>query len=138
MGKEFLGEADTTGHNPDATKTESENSCHRSRLKRDGNRLGRTDELRCLPHIFLLLFSLAPLAPFRFVAHILRNPVISNAVNLFQQQPVFDSYLRVLVFDVTTHCHQQCASAHLAKQRKSHQLYQTLFRGVMTPFHSRS
>ena len=38
MGKEYFGEADTTGHNPDATKTESENSRHRSRLKRDGNR----------------------------------------------------------------------------------------------------
>ena len=63
MGKEFLGEADTTGHNPDATKMESENSCHRSRLKRDENRLGRTDELRCLPHFSSCCFPWLPWLP---------------------------------------------------------------------------
>ena len=85
--KEYFGAANTTGHNPDATKTESENSCHRSRLKRDGNRSGRTDEIRCLPHFSSCCFPL--LAPFVFVAQNLRIPVISNSVNLFQQQPVF-------------------------------------------------
>ena len=63
LGKEYFGEADTTGHNPDATKTESENSCHRSPLKRDGNRLGRTGELRCLATLFLLLSSWLPWSP---------------------------------------------------------------------------
>ena len=32
----------------------------------------------------------------------------------FQQQPVFDSFLLAFAFDGTTHCHQQCASTHLA------------------------
>ena len=52
--------------------------------------------------------------PLRFVAQNMRIPVISNSVNLFQQQPVFDSLLRVFVFDVSAHCHQQCASALVA------------------------
>ena len=38
MWKEYSREAETTGHNPDVTKTESENSRHQSRLTRDGNR----------------------------------------------------------------------------------------------------
>ena len=113
MGKEYFGETDTNGHNPNATKTESENSCYRSRLKRVGNRSGRTDEQRCLAHFSSCCFPCS-LGPFRFVAQNLRIPVISNSVSFFQQQLVCDSFFRVFVFDVTTHCHQQCASAHLA------------------------
>ena len=51
-----------------------------------------------MPHFPLAVF----LGPLRFVAQNLRIPVIS------QQELVFDSFLRVFVFDVTTHCHQQC------------------------------
>ena len=127
MGKDYFGEANTTGHNPDATKTESENSCHRSRLKRGVNRSGRTDEIRCLPHFSSCCFPL--LAPFVFVAQNLRIPVISNSVNLFQQQPVFDSFLRVFVFDATTHCHPQCASAHLANSASPISLNRLFFVG---------
>ena len=101
------------GTTRDATKTESENSCHRSRLKRVGNRSGRTDGLRCLPHFSSCCFPCSP-GPCRLVAQNLRIPVISNSVSFFQQQLVFDSFFRVFVFDVTPHCHQQCASAHLA------------------------
>ena len=51
------------GTTPDATKRESENSCHRSRLKRDGNRWGRTDELWCLPHFSSWCFPWLPWHP---------------------------------------------------------------------------
>ena len=55
-------------------------------------------------HTFPPVVFLAPLA-LRFVAQNPRIPAASNSVNLFQQQPVFDSSLRVFffVFDVTTH-----------------------------------
>ena len=76
---------------------------------------------------------LAPLVPLRFVAQNLRIPVTSSSVNLFQQQPTFDSFHRVFVFDVTAHCHLQCARAHLANRASHTKLLQTLFRGVMTP-----
>ena len=89
------------------------NSCYRSRLKRVGNRLGRTDEQWCMAHFSSCCFF-GSLGPFRFAAQNLRIPVIPNSVNLFQQQLVFDSFFRDFVFDVTAHCHQQCASAHLA------------------------
>ena len=42
------------------------------------------------------------------------SPRHLNSVNLSQQQPVFDSFLSLIVIDVTAHCHQQCASTHLA------------------------
>ena len=83
-------------------------------------------------HTFPLAVFLALLVPFRFAAQNLRIPVIPNSVNLFQQQLVFDSFFRDFVFDVTAHCHQQCASAHLANSA-SPISFNRLFRGVMTP-----
>ena len=100
--------------------------------KRDGNRWGRTDEPRCLPHFSSCCLPDSP-GPLRFVAQNPRIPATSNSVNLFHQQPVFDSSLRVsfFVFDVTTHCHQQCASAHLANSASP---FNRLFRWVHDPF----
>ena len=128
MGKEYFGETDTTGHNPNATKTESENSCYRSRLKSDGNRSGRTDGLRCLPHFSSCCFF-GSLGPFRFAAQNLRIPVISNSVNLYQQQPVFDSFFRFFCVWCNSTLSSTVCKCTPCQQRKSHQLQQTFFRG---------
>ena len=71
MKKEYFGEAVTAGYNPGVTKTESENPCHRSRVKKDGNYSGRTDELWFLPHFFSCDRPGSP-DPLRFIAQNLR------------------------------------------------------------------
>ena len=123
-GKEYFGEAVVTGYDPIRPRRNRKIHVTDPDLKRYGNRSGRIDELRCLPHFSSCCLLGSP-GSLRFVAQNPRIPATSNSVNLFQQQPVFASSLRVFffVFDVTTQCHQ----------RKSHQLQQTLFRGVMTP-----
>ena len=114
--------------------------------ERDGHRSGQTGEQRCLPHFSSCCLPGSP-GPLRFVAQNLRIPVTSNSVHLFQQQPVFDSFLRVslmfnvlrpvintvFVFDVNDTLSSTVCKCTLCQQRKSHQLQHTLFRGVMTP-----
>ena len=115
MEKEYFGEADATGHDPSRPRRNRKIHNTDPDVKRDGHRSGRTDELRYMPRFSSCCLPGSP-GPLRFVAQNPRILANLNSVNLFQQQPVFDTSLCCffIVFDVTTHCHQQCASAHLA------------------------
>ena len=62
MEKEYIGEADATGHDPSRPRRNRKIHITNPDVKRDGHRSGRTDELRYLPH-FLLLSSWLPWPP---------------------------------------------------------------------------
>ena len=108
---------------------------HRFRYKRDGHHRHSSDWWTAVPAT--LFFCCLPgfLAPFVVLHRIRGCPRFSNSVNLYQQQPVFDSFLLAFVFDVTTHCHQQCASTHLANSA-SPISFNRLFFVWSWPFHS--
>ena len=96
MGKEHFGEADTTGHSPDAIKTESEKFASQIPIqerRKSPTWVGLMSYGAC--HTFPLDVFLAFLVPLRCVAQNLRIPAILNSVSLLQQQLVFDSFLRV-------------------------------------------
>ena len=132
---------DTTGSSCDwarpATKTESESVHHRSRPKeRDGHRSGRTEELRLLPHFASCCLPgfPGPFVPLHGIRGFQRIRIqrICSSDSLCLIQP-FVFFL--FVFDVTTHRHQQCVSAHLANST-SHISFNRLFFAGSWPLHS--
>ena len=128
-----LREAVASGHDRSRPRLKRKVYITNPDPKRDGNRSGRTDELRHLPHFSCGCLPGSPDSP-RFVAQNPRIPATSNSENLLQQQPVFISSIRVFSLCVrcTAHCHQQCVSAHLANSA-SHISSNRLFSRVMTP-----
>ena len=127
----LLREAVATGHDRSRPRRKRKVKITDPDPKRVGNRSGRTDELRNLPRFSSCCLP-GPLAPFVLLHRLrgcqrLRSQRIyfSNSLCLFLPFRVFSLCVRY-----TTHCHQQCVSAHFANSA-SHITDSS--RGVMTP-----
>ena len=98
--------------------------------KRDGNRSGRTDELRYLPHFSSSCLPGSPgsldlLHRIRGFQRLrIQRIYSSNSLCLFHPFVFFSLCVRC-----TAHCHQQCVSAHVANSASHISSYRLFSRG---------
>ena len=135
MGKNTTGSSCDWAR-PVTTKTESESVRHRSRHRERWKSIRSDWWATVLATLFLLLPSwIAPFVPLHRIRGLQRIRIqrLYSSSSLCLTHP-FVFFL--FVFDVTTYCHQQCASAHLANSA-SHTSFNRLFFAGSWPFHSR-